>query len=213
MAFISEALPGVVFLVRLWICKFSFQGSPAAHDLHLETAGRPRAAGWEGHNLTQMETNLPASGSRTSCSNWRCPRDPGNLNILMFVQDEREKQERSSEKTIWFSSCVYTFETGGGSKPSVSFWFKYRPSRRKLKLSLAPLRRGLVESIECDESLTFLFRTLSISVVGCWMPWGLLMAHPRGERIGWKSRRFGASMNFIAFWSLTNDLFRAFPAL
>lgn len=39
MAFISEALPGVVFLVRLWICKFSFQGSPAAHDLHLEQLG------------------------------------------------------------------------------------------------------------------------------------------------------------------------------
>lgn len=30
MLFISEVLPGVVFLVLLWICKFSFQGSPAA---------------------------------------------------------------------------------------------------------------------------------------------------------------------------------------
>lgn len=39
---------------------------------------------------------------------------------------ERERQKSSSEKTIWFSSCVYSLETRGGSKPSVSFWFKYR---------------------------------------------------------------------------------------
>lgn len=48
MAFISEALPEVVFLVLLWICKCSFQGSPAAHDLHLGASGRPGAVGLGG---------------------------------------------------------------------------------------------------------------------------------------------------------------------
>ena len=62
MVFGSEALPGVVFLVLLWICKFSFQGSlqPMTHIWkQLEGLAPWAEEAEEGQDPAQVPTKLP----------------------------------------------------------------------------------------------------------------------------------------------------------
>lgn len=113
MVFISEAQPEVVFLVLLWICKFSFQGSPAAltyiwEQLESrgpwaeEPGGAPAKPRW-GHTCQPR-----APGHRVLTEGTPAPpphSDPSNLCI--FVCDEEEKQKSHSEKTTCFPA-VFT---------------------------------------------------------------------------------------------------------
>lgn len=69
MVFISEARPGVVFLVLLWICKFSFQGSwqPMTH-IWEQLEGLALWAEEAEENRAQVDTDLPPLGARASLS-------------------------------------------------------------------------------------------------------------------------------------------------
>lgn len=113
MVFISEAQPGVVFLVLLWICKFSFQGSwqPVTHIWEQLEGLAPWSEEAEKGDRTQVGTNLLPLGSRAPRSNCRRPPAPAALNMGTFVCDANGKQKKSSQKTIWCFSCVYIFGT------------------------------------------------------------------------------------------------------
>lgn len=110
MVFVSEARPGVVFPVLLWICKFSFQGSwqSVTHVWEVLEGLALRAE----DDRAQVDTNLlPTLASRALRFHRRCPPAPEVLNEGIFVCDENEKQKNSSQKTIWCFSCVYIFGT------------------------------------------------------------------------------------------------------
>ena len=75
MVFISAARPGVVFLVLLWICKFSFQGSrqpmtqPMTHIREQLEGLALRAEEAEKEDWPQVCMNLLPLGSRAPRSN------------------------------------------------------------------------------------------------------------------------------------------------
>lgn len=109
MVFISAALPGVVFLVLLWVCEFSFQ-VPLQPKTHIWELWEP----WEawgsglrgGPRPNPPGANLPPWGLGHHILP-EAPCDPGSLNRPIFLYNVKDRQKSSCQETIWFFSCVY----------------------------------------------------------------------------------------------------------